>query len=63
MEIQVSVRNMAYNSAVNIDAISGRETNVSKSENMEAHPNPEANFDQSIYIRMECTCRCIYSRV
>ena len=45
MEIRVRVRNIAQSSAVKIKAISGRETDVSKSGKMAAEPKPETDFD------------------
>ena len=53
---------MAHNSAVKIDAISGRETNISKSGNTAAQPTPEADFDPSVYIGMDRSCFNICSR-
>ena len=49
----MSGRNMAQSSAVKIDAISGREANVSKSGNMAAQSNPEADFDPSVNIGID----------
>ena len=54
---------MVHNSAVKIDAISGRETNVSKSGNTAAQLTPEADFGPSVYIGMDCACYCICSKV
>ena len=53
---------MAHNSAVKIDAISGSETNISKSGNTAAQPTLEADFDPSVYIGMDYACHWIYSR-
>ena len=54
MMIRLSARNMAHNLAVKIDAISGRETNAWKLGNTASQPTPEADFDPSVYIGIDC---------
>ena len=62
MEIRVNARYMTQSLAIKIEAISERETNVSKLGKMAAQPTLEADFDSTVYIDTDGACRCIYLR-
>ena len=47
-EIRETARNIAYNSAVKIEATTGRETNTSKSGKTAAQPTPSLDLDPSV---------------